>query len=139
MKKTIMLLLTFLFACVVAAEAGSVIIIANQDVPTASLRFDELQRIFLGKKTTWQDGKKIVPICLKSGTTHASFLRAYLDMNPSQFDIFWKQAVFTGTGRPPQSLEDEADVVQFIKKTAGAVGYIDADTRRGTLKSIEVK
>ncbi len=139
MKKTVMLLLAFFFSGIVAVQAGSVIIIANKDVPSASLSYDELQRIFLGKKTTWADGKKIVPICLKGGSTHASFLRSYLDMNPSQFDIFWKHAVFTGTGRPPGALMDEMAVVQFVKNTTGGVGYIDSDNLRGTLKVIEVK
>jgi ABC-type phosphate transport system substrate-binding protein len=138
MKKMITLLLACFFSGVMMAQAGS-IIIANKDVPTETLSFGEVQRIFLGKKTTWENGQKIIPICLKSGATHINFLRTYLDMNPSQFDIFWKQAVFTGTGRPPKALEDEADMVQLVKSTAGAVGYINADTLRGTLKIIEVK
>ena len=139
MHKTIMLLLAFFFSCVVAAQAGSVIIITNKDVPASSLSLDELARIFLGKKTTWQNGKKIAPICLKSGKAHESFLRSYLDMNPSQFDIFWKQAVFTGTGNPPKSLVDEADVVQLVKSTAGGIGYIDSRTLHKKVKILKVK
>jgi len=138
MKKTILLLLAILLTSGASIQAGSIIIIANQDVPAGELSFDEVQRIFLGKMTTWSDGRKIVPICLKGGATHAAFLRKYLDMNPSQFDIFWKQAVFTGTGRPPKALANETDVIQTVKGLSGSIGYIDSDTLRGTLRIIEV-
>lgn len=139
MIKTIWLCLTFLFIGGVSAQAGSIVIIANKNAPVEALSTDEIQRIFLGKKTTWPDGNQIIPICLKSGPTHAAFLRTYLDMNPAQFDVFWKQAVFTGTGRPPKALRSESDVIQLVKSTAGGVGYVDADTPRGTLKTIKVK
>lgn len=138
MKKTILLLLAILLTSEASIQAGSIIIIANRDVPAGELSFDQVQRIFLGKMTTWRDGQKIVPICLKGGATHATFLRSYLDMNPSQFDIFWKQAVFTGTGRPPKALANETDVIQAVKGTPGSIGYIDSDTLRGALKIIEV-
>lgn len=139
MKKTIMLLLMLFFSSVMASRAGSVIVIANKDVPLTSITTDELQRIFLGKKTTWNGGKKIVPICLKNGRSHESFVTSFMDMNPSQFDIFWRQAIFIGTGRPPKLLADEADVVQFIMTTPGGVGYIDSDTRHDMVKTIVVK
>ena len=138
MKKTILLLLAILLTSGPSIQAGSVIVIANRDVPTGELSFDQVQRIFLGKMTTWKDGRKIVPVCLKGGETHTVFLRNFLDMNPSQFDIFWKQAVFTGTGRPPRALLNETDVIQVVKGTPGSIGYIDSDTLRGTLRIIEV-
>jgi len=139
MKKTIMILLILFFSSAIAAWSGSIIIITNKDTALSSITTDELQRIFLGKKTTWKDGRKIVPICLKSGRTHESFVRYYMDMNASQFDIFWKQAVFIGTGRPPKSLTDESDVVQFVMNTPGGVGYINTDTRHDMVKSIDVR
>ena len=139
MQKTIMLFLILYLSSVVSVWAGSIIIIANKDVSLSSLTGDELQRIFLGKKTTWNNGKKIVPVCLKSGKSHESFIRNYMDMNASQFDIFWKQVVFIGTGRPPRSFVDEAYVVQFVMSTKGGIGYIDSDTRHGMVKTLAVK
>lgn len=139
MQKTIILMLACLFSCVVVVHAGSAIIITNNGVPAASLSDEEVQRIFLGKKTAWEDGKKIVPICMKGGRTHASFLRDFLNMNPSQFDVFWKHAIFTGTGRPPKSLVNESEVVQMVKSTSGGIGYIDPDTPHEDMKVLDVK
>lgn len=139
MKKTIMLFAAFLLFCAATADAGGIIVIANKESGTASLSVDEVQRIFLGKKTVWENGKKIIPVCLKGGRKHETFLRAFLDLTPSQFDTFWKQAVFTGTGRPPKSFESEEELIQFVKSTAGGVGYIDSDTGHSAVRAISVK
>lgn len=139
MKKLIMIVLMILFSSVMTAGAGSVIIIAHPDTPLATLTTDEVQRIFLGKMSIWKNGKKIVPVCLKGGKSHDAFLRSLMDMNGSQFDIFWRQAVFTGTGQMPKSFVDEEEVVRFVNNTPGGLGYIDSETRHGTVKIIGVK
>ena len=139
MHKMIILLLTCFLSCAAVAQAGSVIIIANKDISATSLRPEEIQRIFLSKKTTWDDGKRITAVCQKSGPAHAAFLRSFLDMNPSQYDIFWKHAVFTGTGRPLKSLADEADVVEFVRTTPGGIGYINSETPHDDVKTMKVQ
>lgn len=139
MHKMIILLLTCFFSCTAIAQADSVIIIVNREISAGSLKREELQRIFLSKKTTWDDGKKITAVCQKSGTTHAAFLRSFLDMNPSQYDIFWKHALFTGTGRPLKSLADEADVVEYVRTTPGGIGYISPDIPHEDVKTMKVQ
>ena len=139
MKMVIMISLMILFSSVMTAGAGGVIVIAHQDTPLSTLTTDEVQRIFLGKKTVWKNGRKIVPVCLRNGKSHETFLRSLMDMNGSQFEIFWRQAVFTGTGRMPKSFADEEDVVRFVSNTPGGMGYIDSETRHGMVKTISVK
>lgn len=138
MKKIILLLMILFFSSAIESPAGSIIVIAHKDFPVDALTIEEIQRIFLGKKTTWNSLNKITPICLKTGKSHESFVRSILDMNPSQFDIFWKKAVFIGTGKPPRSFSGEPDVVKSVMATPGGVGYIDSDTRHDTVKIIKV-
>jgi ABC-type phosphate transport system substrate-binding protein len=139
MKRRIMVLWLLFLAIPAAAWAGSVIVIANNDVPRSSLTLDEVQRIFLGKKTEWSAGERIIPVCLKKGKSHETFLRTYMDMNNSQFDIFWKQAIFTGKGQMPKMFTNEADIVQFVRNNPGGVGYIDSDTQHSMVKTVEMK
>ncbi len=139
MKKTVLLILFLLVSAAMPARAGSIVVIAHDQVPFSSLTADELQRIFLGKKTFWNGGRRIVPVCLKQGQTHESFLRSFMDMTGSQFDIFWRQAVFTGTGNPPKAFQRESDVIEFVRKTPGGLGYIDSATSHAALKIIKVK
>ncbi|GAB6094830.1 ABC transporter substrate-binding protein [Desulfatiferula olefinivorans] len=139
MKKTILLLLLLLVSVAMPARAGSVMVIAHRDIPFSTLTGDELQRIFLGKKTFSTGDRRIVPVCLKHGDIHETFLRSFIDMNVSQFDIFWRQAVFIGTGTPPKAFDHEDDVIRFVENTPGGLGYIGSEIDHDTVKVITVK
>lgn len=139
MKKLIIILWLLIYLSIIPAWAGSVIIIVHSENPRSTLSIDEVQRIFLGKKTIWKNGDKIVPVYLKKGESHNSFLRDYLGMNNSQLDIFWKHVIFTGKGQMPKTFESETDIVDFIIKNPGGVGYIDSDTQHSMVKTISLE
>jgi len=139
MKKIILFTVALIIAGTISAQGGTVILVASKDVTNTALSHEEIQRIFLGKKTTWADGKKVTPVTQKGGRVHNDFLVTILKKTDAQYDSFWKQAVFTGTGFPPKSLASDAEVILFVEKTGGAVGYIDSDTPHSSLKKIEVK
>ncbi len=139
MKKTCILTLALLLTMIMTVQAGGLTVIANKGVSVSSLSRAQVQNIFLGKDVIWPDGKKMNPAVLKSGGTHESFLSDLLGKSAAQFDTFWKQAIFTGKGRPPKTVGSEAEMVQYVAATEGAVGYIDADTAHADVKVISVK
>lgn len=139
MKKIIMFMFVMILLTGLTAQAGDPIVIANKNVPVSSLTRAEAQNIFLGKNVMWPGGKKISIAVLKEGAVHESFLKDVLAKNASQFDITWKQAIFTGKGRPPKTVGTEAEMVQFVSSTDGAVGYIGSDTPHANAKKIELK
>ncbi len=51
-----------------------------------------------------------------------------LVVHHSKLKKIWKKVVFTGAGTPPKILKTEADLIEFVAETAGAIGYIDAAT-----------
>lgn len=144
MKKTYISVLLVLFVilsvitCVVHAD-GEVLVIVNNSVSQAEISGKDLGNIFLGKKNSWDGGQKAVPVTLESGNSHESFLKLYVKKSGSQFSTFWKQAVFTGQGIPPKSVNSEEEVVKFVAENAGAVGYISASTAHDGVKIIVVK
>lgn len=87
----------------------------------------------------WPDGKKIKVAVLKEGSAHDNFLNNLLEMSTSRFDSYWKQVIFTGKGRPPQTVDSEVEMVQFVSATDGAVGYIDSDVDHADVYELEVK
>jgi ABC-type phosphate transport system substrate-binding protein len=123
---TIIRTLTFLallLAIVSIGFSAEIYIIANKSVPDQALEKESIERIYLGKKSQWSNGAKIIPVVLKSGIVHTSFVKKFLDRDVSQFSTFWKQAVFTGRGLPPKSFESEAELIEFVSNTPGAIGY----------------
>ena len=125
--KRLLFILTILLATGLgsAAETDDVIVIAHPEVDGDA---GELRQIYLGKVTRWSDGKTALPVTLEDGDVHKRFLRRYVKKSRSQFTIYWKRALFSGTGSPPRSFESEAEVVAYVAKTKGAVGYVGPET-----------
>lgn len=111
-----------------ARAAGEVVVVANPDVGEDAIVGRDLQRIYLGKRTTWPDRTSIVPVMLKSGPVHGEFIEDLVGRSESRFASYWRQMVFTGKGVPPKSFATETELVDFVKATPGAVGYVSPQT-----------
>lgn len=115
---------------------ASYVLIAHLGVPTDRCDEKTVRRIFLGKKTRWEDGETVVPVMLRSGALHADFVEDLLDRTAARFETYWKQAVFTGRGIPPRAFDDERELLAYVAATPGAVGYVSRDTPRTGVKVI---
>lgn len=117
----------------ITAQAGDEVktaVIANPSVVNEALSEQEVQNAFLGKKTQWNDGNSLTLVTIDNEAIHESFLRQFIKKTPSQFRIFWKKMEFTGKGVSPREMGTEEDVIEFVKKTEGAVGYVSLDKAR---------
>ena len=127
--------LTVVFATPATAEET---IILNGASPLAELTEDDLKDYYLGKKTHWPDGSKVVVVVLKDGASHESLMKR-LGKSSSQFTTGWKKLVFTGKGAMPEQVGNEDELVSFIAKTPGAIGYADNGKAKEGVKAIAVK
>ncbi len=149
-RRSIPLVICMVLTCIVlpvsggitalsAHAAADVLAVVNDSVPEVSLSPDALQEIFLGRKTRWSDGQKIVPATLKEGQAHEEFLRGYVRKTPHQFRNYWKTAVFTGRGTAPDAFDSPDELMEFVKKTPGAIGYLPAGSYQNRLKSLAIE
>jgi hypothetical protein len=53
------------------------------------------------------------------------FLQAFLKQDEDKYTAYWTVRRYIGKGTPPRELATSADVISFVTKTPGAVGYID--------------
>lgn len=128
--------LTLLVIPLFLTGAETVIISAKNS--TAALSDDEMSDLFLGAKTTWGDGAKVVVAVLKGGSSHDALLK-FLGKNPSQFNTCWKRVIFTGKGSMPQQFDHEDELVAFVAKTPGAIAFVDAGKVKDGVKALAVK
>jgi hypothetical protein len=47
--------------------------------------------------------------------------------------------VFTGKGSMPKVLDSDAEMVTYVAKTRGAVGYVSSSANTAGVKTLEVK
>jgi ABC-type phosphate transport system substrate-binding protein len=120
-------------------QAAEVKIIANASVGESSVSADELKRVFLLTKNSLEDGSHAEPVLLKGGSAHEAFLREYLGKTDSALQTYYRSLVFTGKASMPKTVGSDAEVVSFVLKTKGAIGYVSASAIAPGAKTLEVK
>lgn len=116
-------ILSLVLACAGAAFAAETIVVSS-GLGVSELAKDDLSGMFEGKKANWPAGAKVVLVTQPDASIHEAFLKAYVGKSPSQFATAWKKIVFTGKASAPLSAKSDAEVVEVVAKSAGAVGYI---------------
>lgn len=106
------------------ASTQDVVLIVNPENTIDALSRRDLKKIYFNQISHWRDGVRVVPVTLASGNIHNAFLMRYLRKNEHQFSLFWKRLLFSGNGVPPVSFASEEEVIDFVARTPGAIGYV---------------
>ncbi|MBN1625650.1 MAG: substrate-binding domain-containing protein, partial [Deltaproteobacteria bacterium] len=121
------------------AYAGEIIVIGNKSISESALKKQDLKNIFLGKKSTWSDNKKIVFFIQNNSSVSDQFFSEYINKSSAQFSSYWKEKVFTGQGTPPKSFSSDEEMVQFVSQTDGAIGYVSSSEGLDTVKIFTIE
>lgn len=121
------------------AAAAEIKIIANTSVGATSVSADELKGVFLATKTSLSDGSHVEPVLAKGGAVHEAFIKEYLCKTDAALQTYYRSLVFTGKASMPKTLGADAEVVAYVAKTKGAVGYVGAAAGTAGVKTLEVK
>lgn len=105
----------------------------------SSVSADELKGVFLATKSSLSDGSRVEPVLLKSGASHEAFLKEYVGKSDSALETYYRSLVFTGKASMPKTFASDAEVVGYVEKTKGAIGYVGSSTSTGAAKVLEVK
>ena len=136
--RNLVLLVTMTAALPMSAAAADLKIIANQSVKASEISADELKAVFLATRTSLADGSEVTPVLTKNGSAHDALL-AHLGKTDAALNTYYRSLVFTGKAPMPKSLASDAEVVEYVAKTKGAVGYIAAAASSGGAKTLTLK
>jgi hypothetical protein len=123
----------------VALQAADIKVIANPSVGASSVSTEELKGVFLATKTSLSDGSHVEPVLEKGGPTHEAFVKEYLGKTDAALQTYYRGLVFTGKASMPKTVASDAEVVAYVAKTKGAVGYVSAGAGTAGVKTLEVK
>ncbi|WP_236701213.1 hypothetical protein [Thalassomonas viridans] len=108
-------------------ETHSVEVIVNSSVPQKQLSASHLRRIFTVRHRQWANDLPIkVFVLAKNNATHKNFCLQKLEVFPYQLEKIWGKLLFSGLGEPPLVLTDEKEMIEMVRKTPGAIGYVDS-------------
>jgi hypothetical protein len=121
------------------ASAADYVVIVNPGNRASSVSRNELQRLFLRTATTWSGGEGCKPVDLpKSNPVRVAFSKEVLGRTMAALDQFWTQSIFSGRGVPPPERKSDREVVEFVRDTPGAVGYVSSAVGLEGVKKLTV-
>jgi len=122
----------------VHALAGNVKIIANPSVKAEAISDSEIKSVFLEERNSLRDGTHVEPVLSRGGPAHAAFLKDYLGQNDDALQNYYRSLVFTGKGSMPKVLHSDEEVVAYVAKTRGAIGYVSSTAAVDGVKTLAV-
>ena len=142
---TRILLLTLTVVCAssvaVADPPGPVyIVIVNPNNPTTSVSRKFLEDAFLKKTTRWPNDDLIKAADQPPNTlVRSRFSTEVVHRSVSEVKSYWQQRIFSGQDVPPPELDDDDEVVKYVLKHKGGVGYVTRDAKLSGVKILVVK
>jgi hypothetical protein len=66
-------------------------------------------------------------------------VKLYTGKTVAGLDNYYRSLVFTGKGAMPKTLQSDAEVLAYVKKTKGAIGYVSDGASTEGVKILDVK
>lgn len=92
--------------------------------PGIQLSPSDVADVFLGNKQ-FAGSVKLVPV--DSAQSQATFLSEVLKIDANKYHHVWARKAFQDGIAPPAVKGTDAEVLDFVKRTPGAVGYVGSD------------
>ena len=120
------------------ASAADIKIVANPSVKVSDISSDALKDVFLGTRISLPGSGMVEPVLAKAGAAHEAFLKDLGKTGPA-LSTYYRSLVFTGKASMPKICASDADVIAYVAKTKGAIGYVSAEAKAPGTKTLGVK
>ena len=99
-----------------------------------------LEDAFLKKIKAWPSGEIIRPVDLEPGSeVRRRFTDQVLRRPLAAVRAYWQQRIFSGRDVPPPELNSDEEVIKYVHKHAGAIGYVSGAAPVDGLRVIAVQ
>ncbi len=120
-----MLIISAAFAATAACAGIAIIVNAANPVQTLSNR--QVAELYLGRSRTFESGQYAVVVDQTGEVpVRIQFFKDVSGLSLGQVTAYWMRLKFTGQVQPPQSLAGDAAVIEFVRKTPTAIGYVNS-------------
>lgn len=139
MKRNIIAILVLIFMISGIASAQSYKVIVNNSNSISSLSKKEVSDLFMKKTTKWSSGVTVAPVDLVANSSvREAFSLSIHNKAVSAIRNYWQQAAFSGAATAPPEKSNDNEVIEYVKKNPGAIGYISSGTSADGVKTISI-
>lgn len=103
-------------------------IVVNPKSSVTEVSADEIKRLYIGKTKLLDSGARLVPVDHDDGREIKQEFYGKVVQKPlARLKVHWSRLIFSGRGRPPEVIGDDAKIKAWVADHENAIGYIDAD------------
>ena len=140
LSSTLLLLALCAIGRAQSRAAPAYVVIVQPTNPATSVERKFLEDAFLKKITRWPADETIRPVDLSaSSAVRRRFTEEVLERTLESVKSYWQQRIFSGRDVPPPELDGDDDVVAYVRKHEGAVGYVSGRADVSGVKVVEVR
>jgi hypothetical protein len=125
---------------VVSTAPAAQTLIAHPGIGLSELSVNEARLYVTMRHKTWPNGQPVkVFVLADDAPLHRDVTKTVLGMYPYQLRRIWDRQLFSGTGQAPTVVANEAQMLQRVATTPGAIGYVEALSTGAPVRRVEVK
>jgi ABC-type phosphate transport system substrate-binding protein len=119
------LLLLLGLALAPLAQADLVVVV-NARSGVERLSHDDAVNIFMGRYRQLPSGIAAQPIDQpEAQPERARFYRLLVNKDLTEINAYWARLVFSGKTSPPRQARSQAEILDWLARQPGAIGYIE--------------
>lgn len=109
-------------------DLGGFVLIGNR-TGLAEASPATVREIFRGESSIWSSGEEVVVALPSARSDFADrFARDVMGLSRTAMQRFWVALVFQGRANPPVYMHSPAELVEFVRRTPGAVAMVPVGT-----------
>lgn len=113
-----------------ALGEGSFLVVVHASNLTPTLTQSQLSSIFLKKMSRWPGGERALPVdLLESSPIRETFSQVVHGKSTAAIKAYWQRMIFSGREAPPPEEPADREVLVYVSKNPGAIGYVASGTR----------
>jgi hypothetical protein len=114
-------------------------IIVNGRPKATQLSVEQVQRVFLLKTNSLPDGSRVEPVLGRGSPAYGIFLKHCMGRTDAALNTYYRSLVFTGRALMPKFFDSDAEVIAYVARTKGALGYVSANANAEGLQLLTLK
>ena len=124
----------------VAASGTLYRVVVNPANPVTAVDRKFLADVFLKKITRWEGGDSARPVDLRpDAAARQQFSDEVLRRSVGAVKAYWQQLVFSGRDVPPPEVDTDEQVIRYVLRFTGGVGYVSGAANLDRVKPISIK
>ncbi|MCZ2495238.1 hypothetical protein GN316_00565 [Xylophilus sp. Kf1] len=120
-----------------ALTAEPIFVVVSAQSAIRNLSQQDLLALYTGRTRTLAGGEPVTPVDQqRDGAARADFYQALTGMDIARINSYWARLHFTGQVQPPQTVIDDAAMVQRLRNDRSAIGYLTREPQDASVRVV---